>query len=150
VFNYEEQLNYEILESLLSSHESLNIYRYSYRSYLSIDNVVNLVLLDKEYPKSLSYQLRRIEKDIERLPIPKGTLGFSKSVETIRVANKLIRNIDTATLLNLNEDETLRNNLEDLLSELSDLLHETSLSISNTYFDHTYQQTQMVKQKIVN
>ncbi|MDO3694981.1 circularly permuted type 2 ATP-grasp protein [Wenyingzhuangia sp. chi5] len=149
VFNYEEQLNYEILESLLSSHESLNIYRYSYRSYLSIDNVVNLILLDKEYPKSLSYQLKRIEKDIERLPIPKGTLGFSKSVETIRVANKIINNIDSETLLSLNEDLTLRNNLEDLLSELSDLLHETSLSISNTYFDHTYQQTQMVKQKIV-
>ena len=111
--------------------------------------MVNLVLLDKEYPKSLSYQLKRIEKDIERLPIPKGTLGFSKSLETIRVANKLIKNIDSATLLNLNEDKTLRNNLEDLLSELSDLLHETSLSISNTYFDHTYQQTQMVKQKIV-
>lgn len=149
VFNYEEQLNYEILESLLSSHESLNIYRYSYRSYLSLDNVVNLILLDEVYPKSLAYQLKRIEKDILKLPIPKGTLGFSKSVETIQKANFVIQNIDATTLLNLNEEQTLRNHLEDTLSELSDLLHETSLAISNTYFDHTYQQTQMVKQKIV-
>ena len=47
IVNHPQELEYEILESLLISHESLNIYRYSYKSYLSLDNVINLVLLDK-------------------------------------------------------------------------------------------------------
>ena len=46
-------MKYEILESLLISHESLNIYRYSYKSYLSLDNVINLVLLDTDYAKCI-------------------------------------------------------------------------------------------------
>ena len=44
VVNYKQQPQYEILEAILTSHESLNIYRYSYRSYLSIENVINLIL----------------------------------------------------------------------------------------------------------
>ncbi|MDO6737500.1 circularly permuted type 2 ATP-grasp protein [Wenyingzhuangia sp. 2_MG-2023] len=148
VFNYEEQLNYEILEALLSSHESLNIYRYSYQSYLSIENVVNLIVLDKQYAKSLHYQLKRIQKDIARLPIPNSSIGYQKCQEKIQVACQIIEDVDTSTLLDLNEDKSLRGNLEDSLSILSDVLHETSLAISATYFDHTYQQTQLVKQKI--
>ena len=58
VFNHEEHLQYQILESLLTSHESLNIYRYSYRSYLSVENVIKLILLDEKFPKSLTYQLK--------------------------------------------------------------------------------------------
>ena len=34
IVNHNEELTYEVLESLLNSHESLNIYRYSYKSYL--------------------------------------------------------------------------------------------------------------------
>lgn len=148
VFNYEEQLNYEVLESLLDSHESLNIYRYSYQSYLSIDNVVNLILLDKEYAKSLFYQFKRMQKDMKRLPKPQNTIGNTKCQEKIDLACNIIANINPSTILELNESNTMRNNLEETLSNLSDLLHETALAISNTYFDHTYQQTQMVKQKI--
>jgi uncharacterized alpha-E superfamily protein len=146
VFNHDEQLQYEILESLLTSHESLNIYRYSYRSYLSVENVIHLILLDKEYPKSLSYQLRRIQKDIDRLPHSKSISTVSQCQKLISDANIKIQNLDINKLLELNGDKSLRQNLDDSLSELSDLLHEMSLSISDTYFNHTYQQTQLVNQ----
>jgi len=148
VINYEEALNYEILESILDSHESLNIYRYSYQSYLAIENVLNLIVLDKEYPKSLAFQLKRIQKDVRRLPIPENSIGFSKCQEKINTACQIINNIGLNNLVALNKSNTSRQNLEKMLSELSDLLHETSLAISDTYFDHSYQQTQMVKQQI--
>jgi uncharacterized circularly permuted ATP-grasp superfamily protein/uncharacterized alpha-E superfamily protein len=146
VFNLEEHLQYEILESFLTSHESLNVYRYSYRSYLSIENVLNLVLLDKEYPKSLTYQLKRIQKDIDRLPHSDAIGAVSECQHLINKANMKIKNLNVNTLLELNEEGTLRQNLEEALSELSDILHEMSLAISNTYFNHTYQQTQLVTQ----
>lgn len=148
VFNYEDQLNYEILESLLYSHESLSIYRYSYQSYLSIENVVNLIILDKDYAKSLHYQVKRIQKDISRLPIPENNEGFRLCQEKISLACEYIETVNKDTLLDTNEDNSIRENLEKLLSEMSDLLHETSLALSNTYFDHSYQQTQLVTQNI--
>ena len=146
VFNYEERLQYEILESLLTSDESLNIYRYSYRSYLSLENVINLSILDKEYPKSLNYRLKRIQKDIDRLPHSKSKEMISDCQILIAKANEKISELTILSLTELNEDKTLRQKLDDALSELSDLLHETSLSISNTYFNHSYQQTQLVNQ----
>lgn len=148
VFDFEEQLNYQILESLLNSHESLNIYRYSYQSYLSAENVMDLIVLDKEYKKSLHYQLNRMRKDISRLPIPENKVGFSECQTKINAACKIIEAINSKTILEANPNNSLREELEATLSELSDLLHETSLAISKTYFDHSYQQTQMVQQKI--
>ncbi|SFZ91820.1 Uncharacterized conserved protein, circularly permuted ATPgrasp superfamily [Flaviramulus basaltis] len=146
VFNYEENLQYDILESLLTSHESLNIYRYSYRSHLSLDNVINLILLDKEYGKSLSYQIKRIQKDINRLPHSETTLNFSTCQKYIAEANNKIESLSITSLLQVNDDGTLRENLDEALASLSKLLHKTSLAISDTYFNHSYQQKQLVNQ----
>jgi len=146
VFNQSEYLEHDILESLLSSHESLHIYRYSYRSYLNIENVINLILLDKEYAKSLTYQIRRIQKDIDRLPNTENSESVSICKKHISEAYTKIQNLEINTLLELNNDKTLRQNLDDALAELSDLLHETSLAVSDTYFNHTYQQKQLVNQ----
>ena len=146
VFNLEEHLQYEVLESLLTSHESLNIYRYSYRSYLSLENVINLIILDKEYPKSLTYQLKRIQKDIDRLPHSKADGNHSECQKIIHEANSKINDLTVDFLTELNKDQSLRENLDASLSELSDLLHNLSLAISDTYFNHSYQQTQLVNQ----
>ncbi len=146
VVNYKQQPQYEILEAILTSHESLNIYRYSYRSYLSIENVINLILLDKEYPKSLAYQLRRIQKDIDRLPHSEVTGKATDCQKYISEANFKIRSLNIDALLELDAEGVIRQNLDDALSELSELLHETSLAVSDTYFNHAYQQKQLVNQ----
>ena len=146
VVKLDEPLEYELLEALLTSHESLNIYRYSYRSYLSIENVLNLIILDKKYARSLTYQLARIQKDINQLPHNHSIDGLSECQAIISEANISIQSLNINTLMQLNDDESLRQELEDSLSKLSDLLHKTSLSISDTYFNHSYQQTQLVNQ----
>ena len=146
VVKLDEQIEYELLEALLTSHESLNIYRYSYRSYLSIENVLNLIILDKKYARSLTYQLARIQKDINQLPHNHSINGLSECQSIISKANISIQSLNIDNLMQLNEDESLRENLEDSLSKLSDLLHKTSLSVSDTYFNHSYQQTQLVNQ----
>ena len=146
IFNYDEHLQYDILESLLNSHESLNIYRYSYRSYLSLENVINLIILDKEYAKSLTYQIKRIKKDVDSLPHTELTDATSICKEKITNAFSKIEALKIKSLLELNSEGLLRQNLDDALAEISDLLHETSLAISDTYFNHSYQQTQLANQ----
>ncbi|MHA7942879.1 circularly permuted type 2 ATP-grasp protein [Formosa sp. 3Alg 14/1] len=147
VISHDKQPQYEILEALLNSHESLNIYRYSYRSHLSTENVINLILLNEEYPKSLTYQLRRIQKDIDKLPHSESLGEVTKCQKFIAEAHHKIQNLDIKSLLELNTDDTIiRQNLDDSLTELSDLLHEMSLALSDAYFNHSYQQKQLVNQ----
>lgn len=143
IVQHSEELEYEVLESLLSSHESLNIYRYSYKSYLSIENVVSLILLDKEYAKSLTYQIKRLKKDIDRLP-NNGNEEFTECQKNINKALDKIKSLSVEELIKVDSSSNMRLQLDALMEELSDLLHATSLSISNTYFNHSYQQTQLV------
>jgi uncharacterized circularly permuted ATP-grasp superfamily protein/uncharacterized alpha-E superfamily protein len=145
--NYEEDVEYEILEALLNSHESLNIYRYSFRSYLDVENVVDLILLDKSYSRSLKYQLNRIRKDIFKLPTKNDSEHVSTIQKAILEACKLIENATAENLVLVNENEFTRTNLENLLTDLSDYIHQISMSLTNTYFNHSDQQIQLINQK---
>ena len=93
-------------------------------------------------------QLIRIQKDILRLPVAENIVGFNACQEKINKVCSIMEDINPETILEVNPETSEREHMEKTLSELSDLLHETSLAISNTYFDHTYQQKQMVNQKI--
>ncbi|MEH6405946.1 MAG: circularly permuted type 2 ATP-grasp protein [Leeuwenhoekiella sp.] len=142
VINHKQQIEYEVLESLLNSHESLNIYRYSYRSYLSLENVVNLILLDQEYARSLWYRLKRIQKDVDRLP----NVQASECKFFIDEANTQMQKLKLHELMVLDRNEAVRPKLDEALASISDLLHNASLSITNTYFNHSYQPNQLVSQ----
>lgn len=150
IVKHDEELEYEILEALLASHESLNIYRYSYQSYLSIENVINLLLLDKDYARSLTYQIHRLKKDIDQLPNNASNLGRSASQKQISLALQKIENIDLNFLLKVDQASNMYLNLEKLLADLSELLFDISSSIANTYFNHSYQQKQLVNRKASN
>lgn len=146
VIKYEEDVEYDILDALLNSNESLNIYRYSFKSYLDIENVVNLALLDNCYSRSLKYQLKRIKKDIYKLPAENINGKSKKSIKIILNACNLIDSVNAKDLLILNNDSVTRNNLEKLLANLSDMLHNITMSITDTYFNHSDQQNQLVEQ----
>ena len=141
------QTEYEILESLLSSHESLNIYRYSYRSFIRVEPVISLLLMDLKYPRSLTFLLGRLQKDIARLPHSKKSDTLMQYEKNVFEAFSSLRLANSDELATVGEENSLiREDLDALLEKLSDLLFETSQSISNTYFNHTYKQSQLVDQ----
>jgi len=150
IVNYNEDLEYEILESLLSSHESLNIYRYSYKSYLSVENVIKLLLLDNEYSRSLTYQIHRIKKDIDRLPNTNNSIEITTCQKNIASVITKLQSLDLQDLLEVDKNSNMRKKLDNLLSDLSDLLHVTSLSVSDSYFNHSQQQKQLVNRNTSN
>ncbi|MDB2462605.1 circularly permuted type 2 ATP-grasp protein [Algibacter sp.] len=146
VINYEEHVQYEILEALLNSNESLNIYRYSYRSYLSVENVIKLLLLDNDYAKSLTYRIKRIEKDVNRLPYTEGSNIVATCKAKICKVHTIMESLNIEALLVLDDDAAIRQKLDEKLAEISELLHETSMEVSNTYFNHSYTQKQLTNQ----
>ncbi|MDV7140778.1 circularly permuted type 2 ATP-grasp protein [Maribacter sp. TH_r10] len=144
---YEEQIEYDLLEYLLTSHESLNIYRYSYRSFIQLENVLDLVVLDLEYPRSLTFMLNRIQKDIARLPHSQEDHSLSNYQKYIFEAFSKLRLAESSKLAKTkSESDFFREDLDTLLEELSDLLYKTSQTITSTYFNHTDKQNQLVMQ----
>ena len=147
---YDEDIEYEILESLLNSNESLNIYRYSFKSYLNIENVVNLILLDNSYARSLKYQLNRIRKDIFKLPNKTGDQKITSIQQSILEACELIEKAKATQLIKVNSTNFTRTQLEYLLASLSDKIHQTSMLLTDTYFNHSEQQIQLVDQNYLS
>ncbi|SDL83928.1 circularly permuted type 2 ATP-grasp protein [Kriegella aquimaris] len=144
---YDEQVEYDLLEYLLASHESLNIYRYSYRSYIQLEHVLDLVLLDLEYPRSLTFMLNRVQKDIARLPHSHKENSLSNYQKYIFEAFSRLRLAESSDLVKTkSETDFFREELDTLLEKLSELLYESSQSISSTYFNHTNKQNQLVTQ----
>ena len=84
-----------------------------------------------------------MKKDIEQLPNNSNN-QFSECQKYIREAFEKIQSLSVEELISVDSVSNMRVLLDALLEELSDLLHETSLSISNTYFNHMYQQNQLI------
>ena len=143
---HNDTVEYELLEALLTSHESLNIYRYSYRSYLSFENVMELILLDLKYPRSIAYQLNQLNKDLALLPHPQANHDLTLHEKYIFEAFSKLRLAKSDELAKVEADSQIREQLALLLSQLNTLIINTSLVISNTYFSHTYKQDQLVHQ----
>ena len=57
-----------MLESVLTTAESIITYRLRYRSRAQLETVLELLLLDPGNPRSLAYQLERLTEDLEVLP----------------------------------------------------------------------------------
>lgn len=143
---YDEDVEYEILESLLNSHESLNIYRYSFKSYLDVENVIKLIILDNSYSRSLKYQLNRIRKDIFKLPKRTEENELTNVQKLIVNACNILENIEAKNLITVDKDSVKRSVLDDFLASLSDAIHSTSMTLSDTYFNHSDEQIQLINQ----
>jgi uncharacterized alpha-E superfamily protein len=144
---YEDQIEYDLLEYLLTSHESLNIYRYSYRSHIEIEHVIDLVVLDLDYARSLTFMINRLQKDISRLPHSKHDHQLSNYQKFVFEAFSKLRLAESSKLTKTKSaSDYSRDELDTLLKELSKLLYQVSQSISNTYFNHTDKQNQLFTQ----
>jgi uncharacterized alpha-E superfamily protein len=127
---------YEILEMLLTTCESLNAYRARYRSSFEMRNVIEFLLLDINFPKSLISEIEGLMKIFPLLPKFKNATYLSRYEEPIFEAFSMIRLSKLDTLCSLPEDEYIRAELETLLSALSSRLLLASAELSKTYFAH--------------
>ena len=146
VVQHNEHVEYELLESLLSSHESLNIYRHSYRSYIKLENVIDMIILDQKYPRSVAFRFNRLNKDLSILPQSQVSHELTNYEKFIFEGFAKLKLATSCELSKTNEESRIRENLDQLLSELSDLLFKASSAITTTYFSHSYQQNQLIHQ----
>ena len=90
-----------VVESVLTSAESIITYRRRYRDKAQVGTVLDLLVLDEDNPRSLGYQLVRLGEDLQKIPGGGGASGPERVLD--RIATRL-RRFDSADLARSNED----------------------------------------------
>ncbi|WP_082393628.1 circularly permuted type 2 ATP-grasp protein [Nocardia arizonensis] len=84
-----------VTESVLRAAESSVSYRRRHRDSARISAVAGLLLFDASNPRSLSYQLDRLDEDFQELP---GASGSSRPQRLLADAQRMLRRMDPADL----------------------------------------------------
>ncbi len=124
-----------VLESVLSAAESIITYRFRYRSQAQPETLLELLLLDRDNPRSLIYQLERLIEDLEALPIS-GRARLRPEQRLALEATTMLRLADPAELARAQPDGS-RPALTSLLDQLVERLLATGAAVDTEHFVHT-------------
>lgn len=133
---FDKLTEYDILDSMLHSYESYNSYRAYYKSTLQLDNVLEFLLFNTKYPKSLIYIILELLEDLKELPKMGEETHLSSYEEPIFNIYSMLRLNSAATLLQSNHDEFIYQKLDEFLATISNHLIESSNELTKTYFAH--------------
>jgi uncharacterized alpha-E superfamily protein len=133
-----------VLESFLASAESLVAYRRRFRAHLSAAPVLDLLVGDPANPRSLRYQLDRLQEDVSALPHTTPGGRPEREEQLLLDASTRVRLADPATLARRNRATARRDELEELVVRVGELLAETSDALSGRLFTHLQPSPQVV------
>ena len=133
-----------VWEALLAVTDNLVTYRRRYRLFLQEAPVVDLLLLDEGVPRSVAYQLVRLQEHVAALP--KGATVPQRGTEERLVLEALtmVRLVEMDRLLPASPGQEEREALDQLLSRLGDLLYALSDALTLHYFRQTALPRQLV------
>lgn len=134
----------EIMEAILINHHLLVYYRQLYKSHISLETVLDMVIIDDKLPYSLCYLVSQLYDYIKRLPNNTNPDRLSISAKAVLEASTKIKLAQIENLIIYDED-LYRLHLDQLLSELYDLILSVSSSLTNQYFTHTTMQHSLMK-----
>lgn len=138
-----EQTEHDLIESVLISTQSLITYRYTYRDHLQLPLMLELMMLDINYPKSLVYLINKIKKHIEGLPKTTKNQSLSEQERLMLEADTLLKLANGATLAQADSITGEYTALHQFLDKLYGLIAESSQLVSKTYFKHSVSQKQL-------
>ncbi|MFT6881610.1 MAG: putative circularly permuted ATP-grasp superfamily protein [Marinoscillum sp.] len=141
---FDSETNKALMEDTLRCNESLVTYRYRYRSNLELSGVLDLLLQSEDNPRSLIYQIKKIEEHLVNLPLEK-LAGLTPAGKKLLKAMTMVQLADLAHLTKCDANGDYMH-LRNFLKEISGLLKDTSSLIYEKYFSHTNTGYQVMQQ----
>jgi len=129
----------ELIEATLINHHLLVNYRQIYKSQLSVEAMLDMVLLEKTLPFSIVYMLDELKKNLGKLPSTTRGERLNEAQKAVLEASTLVKLAGISDLSKCNRNFE-RKNLFHLLSEISRLISSVSFTLTNMYFSHTMMQ----------
>ncbi len=133
---YDESTEFQLLEALLVSNQSLSNYRSVYRTYFDTAPALDLLFINKQNPISILAQLEQLVKYIEELP-QRENIGLDEIATLAFGIYSKVRLINVDSLNTIDENTGMRTNLYDLCEQLSNQINTLSLKLSAVYFSHS-------------
>ncbi len=127
---------------VLSTTDNLTAYRRRYRSALHPKAIIDLLLFDEGNPRSLGYQLQRLQRQIDRLPHSQRPYRSAEERLILEAVSVLqLADIQALSLLEIGKPYPalvkLLNNLDRPLEKLSDAL-------THSHFSHAEEPRQLI------
>lgn len=141
VYSKDEESERMGMKKLLEVADSNMTYNSRYFSSLQLVPVLDLLIADETNPRSIYFQLIRLNEHFEKLP---GNKLYPKNSEQ-KIMSSILNDfyqIDFNKLLEVDECG-VKSNLSDYLRSLVDSLFTLSDSITRTYLSHVYDKTQI-------
>jgi uncharacterized alpha-E superfamily protein len=135
----EQNVENELIEATLINHHSLVNYRQIYKSQLSVETMLDMILLEKSLPYSLVYMLDELKRNLGKLPATTRGERLNEAQKFVLKASTLVKLANISGLSKSDEDSE-RKELFALLSEVSKLISSVSINLTNMYFNHTMMQ----------
>ncbi|NII29534.1 circularly permuted type 2 ATP-grasp protein [Pseudoflavitalea sp. X16] len=145
----EAQTEYELLEAMLTATQSMTTYRYTFRDHLQLPLVLELMMLDMNYSKSLAYLIDKIRQHVAALPKQGKAQTLSEPERLMLEAHTLLHLSNGLALCKFENNGQEYLNLKELLGRLNELLLEANTVISKTYFKHTLSQQQLFVKRLL-
>lgn len=123
-----------LLEGILRACDNLVAYRRLHNGAPEIIPTLTLLLLDETNPRSLRFQLVRLEKHTAALPRDPGQSELSEEVRCVLEAAAAVRRIDLAPLASPDPVRRRREALNDFLGEIERQLRATSDALTRDFF----------------
>jgi uncharacterized alpha-E superfamily protein len=114
--------------------ESFNAYRAKYKSSLVLENVVEFLIFNRQFPKSLAYRTEELLQALNLLPKSKDSLTSYE--KPIAEANELLKSLNIKDMMKTDNNGLIYIEFDNALSKLSDFYIECSNEFSKTYFSH--------------
>ena len=133
-FEYEESVEFQILEALLTSNQNLSNYRSVYRTYFDTAPAIDLLFFNRKNPISILMQLEQLVDYIEELPQNEN----NKELSTLAFeCYSMVRLASLNALLEMDEETQFRSGLDEFCGKLGDKVGKLSDKLSAQYFRHT-------------
>lgn len=141
-YSFDESSEFQVLEALLVSNQSLSNYRSAYRTYFDIAPALDLLFLNKQNPISILSQLEQLVKYLDQVPQKNKGAHHNELSNLAFDCYSKVRLIDVDKLLVVDEETGVRKELDTLCQNLSDQIAAISIKLSATYFSHSEYQSQ--------
>ncbi|HEX6274725.1 MAG TPA: circularly permuted type 2 ATP-grasp protein [Polyangiaceae bacterium] len=122
-------------EGILEVADSSITYRSRYRGTVAFEPVLDLVLTDETNPRSIAFQLARLDEHIRHLPRAELAAGLSPIARTALRALASVRLADLPALARAGENKH-RERLDELLASLEEALPTLTDQLTLAYLAH--------------
>lgn len=125
------------LVPVLLSVEALITYRRRYQSNMQMANGLDLLLLEPGNPRSIVFQLTELESHFSGIMPMTSESRLPSKKRLLLEATSSLRLADVALLSQAKTGDTVRTELDQLLTRTQYLLTEMATKLSEEYFDHS-------------